>query len=133
LLAERSEFYPQWSSESEIDPLEDERTRSAMGSKDTRKITEILDSIDFTHEVPPPLQSVLNYFEPAATEAVITSCDESNGDSPFVYTNLRKLYSLLLSELEVVQGPATTAQRNHLVQVRSFSPLPLGCAFIRDQ
>ncbi|CAB4015675.1 nuclear pore complex Nup205-like, partial [Paramuricea clavata] len=116
LLAERSEFYPQRSSESEIDPLEDERTRSAMGSKDTRKITEILHSIDFTHGVPPPLQSVLNYFEPAATEAVITSCDESNGDSPFVYTNLRKLYSLLLSELEVVQGPATTAQRNHLVQ-----------------
>ncbi len=121
LLTEPSVFYPQRSSELVIDPLEDDRSRSTMGSKGSRKISEILDSIDFTHEVPPPLQSVLNYFEPAATEAVITSCDESNSDSPFVYTNLRKLYKLLMTELEVVQGPATEAQRNMLVQVECIN------------
>ena len=117
LLTEPLVFYPQRSSELVIDPLDDDRSRSTMGSKGIRKISEILDSIDFTHEVLPPLQSVLNYFEPAATESVITSCDESNSDSPFVYTNLRKLYKLLMTELEVVQGPATEAQRNMLIQV----------------
>lgn len=123
LLTEPSVFYPQRTSELAFDPLEDTdresvtRLRSTMGSKGSRKISEILDSIDFSHEVPPPLQSVLNHFEPAATEAVISSCDESNGDSPFVYTNLRKLYKLLMTELELLQGPATEAQRNLLVQV----------------
>ena len=117
LLTEPLVFYPQRSSALVIDPLDDDRSRSTMGSKGIRKISEILDSIDFTHEVLPPLQSVLNYFEPAATESVITSCDESNSDSPFVYTNLRKLYKLLMTELEVVQGPATEAQRNMLIQV----------------
>ena len=118
LLTEPSVFYTQRSSEFAIDPLaENDRSRSTVGGKG-RKISEILDSIDFTHEVPPPLQSVLNYFEPAATEAVITSCDESNSDLPFVYTNLRKLYKLLMTELEVAQGPATEAQRNLLFQVR---------------
>ena len=117
LLTEFSVTYSQQSSEFAIDPLENDRSRSSVGRKG-RKISEILDSIDFTHEVPPLLQSVLNYFEPAATETVITSCDESNSDSPFAYTNLRKLYKLLMTELEVAQGPATEAQRNLLVQVR---------------
>ena len=116
LLAEPSVFYPQQSSQLVIDPLEDEQSQGTLGSKG-RKISEILDSIDFAHDVPPPLQSVLSYFEPAATESVITSCDESGSDSPIVYTNLRKLYKLLMSELDVVQGPATEAQRNILVQV----------------
>lgn len=117
LLTEPSVFYPQRSSEFAIEPFENDRSRSAPGRKG-RKISEILDSIDFTHKVPVLLQSVLNYFEPVATENVITSCDESNSDSPFVYTNLRKLYKLLMTELEVAQGPATEAQRNLLVQVR---------------
>lgn len=117
LLTERAVYYPQQSSELAIDPFASERPRSSMGSVGTRKISEILDSIDFTHEAPPPLHNVLNYFEPAATQAAITSCDESNSDSPFAYTNLRKLYRLLTTELEVVQATATEAQRNMLLQV----------------
>jgi hypothetical protein len=126
LLTEPLVFYPQRSSELVIDPLDVDRSRSTMGSRGSRKISEILDSIDFAHEVPPPLQSVLNYFEPAATESVITSCDESNSDYPFVYTNLRKLYKLLMTELGVVQGPATEAQRNVLVQVEYIHLLSEG-------
>lgn len=119
LLTEASISYAQRSSEFVVDPLEDtELSRSITGSSGSRKLSRILNSINFNHELPSPLQSVLNYFEPAATEDVITSCDESNSDLPLVYTNLRKLYRLLMTELEVVQGPATEAQRHLLVQVR---------------
>lgn len=117
LLVEPSDTYYQRFSGGTLSSFEDNgMSRSVLGSKG-RKIMEFLDSIDFTHEVPAPLHSVLNYFEPAITEAVITSCDESSEDSPFLYTNLRRLYKRLMNELEVVQGPATEAQKNMLVQV----------------
>ena len=61
---------------------------------------------------------MLSYFDPAVTEAAIASCDETNDCSPLVYTNLRRLYKLLMSELEGIQGPATEAQKNLLVEVR---------------
>lgn len=130
LLAESSVFYPERDTQWQIDPLGDRTHGSfshqqstllgggSVDSRSSRKILAILNSIPFSHDEPEPLHSMLSHFVPAVTETAMTSCDEANGDSPVVYTNLRRLYKLLTNELEGVQGPTTEAHKNLLEQVR---------------
>lgn len=80
-----------------------------------RKLLAILESVEFSQEVPPPLQ--LNYFDMAVTEKAIASCEQKAEDSGVTFCNVPVLHKLLTSEISGVQGTATAGQRNFLLQV----------------
>ena len=80
-----------------------------------RKILSILESVEFKQDYPPPLQ--LNYFDPAVTERVISSCEQKSEESGVMYCNIHMLHRLLMNEISGVQGAATAGQKSFLVQV----------------
>lgn len=87
-----------------------------MGQAQTRrKLLGILESIEFSQDVPPPLQ--LNYFDVAVTEKAIASCEQKKEDSGVLFCNVPVLHKLLMGEISGVQGTATAGQRNFLLQV----------------
>lgn len=87
-----------------------------MGHVQTRrKVLSILESIEFSQDVPPPLQ--LNYFDMAVTEKAIASCEQKSEDTGVMFCNVPVLHKLLMGEISGVQGTATVGQRNFLLQV----------------
>ena len=87
-----------------------------MGQVQTRrKLLSILESIEFSQDVPPPLQ--LNYFDVAITEKAIASCEQKSEDTGVMFCNVPVLHKLLMGEISGVQGTATAGQRNFLLQV----------------
>jgi len=87
-----------------------------MGQVQTRrKLLSILESIEFSQEVPPPLQ--MNYFDVAVTEKAIASCEQKSEDNGVMFCNVPVLHKLLMGEISGVQGTATVGQRNFLLQV----------------
>ena len=82
-----------------------------------RKLLTILESIDFSQELPLPLQ--LNYFDATVTERAISSCEQKDEDSGVVLCNIPALHKLLMSEIRGVQGTATAGQKNFLIQVQT--------------
>ena len=90
-----------------------------MGQAQTRrKLLAILESVEFSQDVPPSLQ--LNYFDVTVTEKAIASCEQKAEDSGVMFCNVPALHKLLMGEITGVQGTATAGQRNFLIQVCSY-------------
>ena len=91
-----------------------------LGKAQTRrKLLAILESVEFSQELPPPLH--LNYFDVSVTEKAISSCEQKDEDSGVMFCNVPALHKLLMGEISGVQGTATAGQRNFLIQVKLVS------------
>ncbi|XP_069713250.1 nuclear pore complex protein Nup205 isoform X2 [Phaenicophaeus curvirostris] len=94
--------------------MEDEN-RSVSGflhfdtaSKVRRKILSILDSIDFSQDIPEPLQ--LDFFDRVQIEQVIANCEHKNARGQVV-CNVKHLHRVLVAEVNALQGMAAIGQR----------------------
>lgn len=99
--------------------MEDEN-RSVSGflhfdtaTKVRRKILSILDSIDFSQEIPEPLQ--LDFFDRAQIEQVIANCEHKNLQGQTV-CNVKLLHRVLVAEVNALQGMAAIGQRPLLME-----------------
>ncbi|XP_071408089.1 nuclear pore complex protein Nup205 isoform X1 [Pithys albifrons albifrons] len=99
--------------------MEDE-SRSVSGflhfdtaSKVRRKILSILDSIDFSQNIPEPLQ--LDFFDRAQIEQVIANCEHKNARGQVV-CNVKYLHRVLVAEVNALQGMAAIGQRPLLME-----------------
>ncbi|KAJ7329960.1 hypothetical protein JRQ81_016134 [Phrynocephalus forsythii] len=99
--------------------IEDE-SRSVSGflhfdtaSKVRRKILSILDSIDFSQEIPEPLQ--LDFFDRSQIEQVIANCENRSVRGP-VICNVKHLHKVLVAEVNALQGMAAIGQRPLLME-----------------
>ncbi|XP_064145752.1 nuclear pore complex protein Nup205 isoform X2 [Loxodonta africana] len=99
--------------------IEDEN-RSVSGflhfdtaTKVRRKILSILDSIDFSQEIPEPLQ--LDFFDRAQIEQVIANCEHKNLRGQTV-CNVKLLHRVLVAEVNALQGMAAIGQRPLLME-----------------
>ncbi|XP_053552403.1 nuclear pore complex protein Nup205-like, partial [Bombina bombina] len=86
-------------------------------SKVRRKILSILDSIDFTQEIPEPLQ--LDFFDRSQIEQVIANCEHKNRRGQTV-CNVKLLHRVLVAEVNALQGMAAIGQRPLLMEVCCF-------------
>ncbi|XP_021565637.1 nuclear pore complex protein Nup205 isoform X2 [Carlito syrichta] len=99
--------------------IEDEN-RSVSGflhfdtaTKVRRKILNILDSIDFSQEIPEPLQ--LDFFDRTQIEQVIANCEHKNLRGQTV-CNVKLLHRVLVAEVNALQGMAAIGQRPLLME-----------------
>uniref|UniRef100_A0A8C9EXS3 Nucleoporin 205 n=1 Tax=Pavo cristatus TaxID=9049 RepID=A0A8C9EXS3_PAVCR len=99
--------------------MEDE-SRSVSGflhfdtaSKVRRKILSILDSIDFSQDIPEPLQ--LDFFDRVQIEQVIANCEHKNARGQVV-CNVKHLHRVLVAEVNALQGMAAIGQRPLLME-----------------
>ncbi|KAF4793835.1 hypothetical protein TURU_106138 [Turdus rufiventris] len=99
--------------------MEDE-SRSVSGflhfdtaSKVRRKILNILDSIDFSQDIPEPLQ--LDFFDRAQIEQVIANCEHKNARGQVV-CNVKYVHRVLVAEVNALQGMAAIGQRPLLME-----------------
>uniref|UniRef100_A0A8C4UH46 Nucleoporin 205 n=1 Tax=Falco tinnunculus TaxID=100819 RepID=A0A8C4UH46_FALTI len=99
--------------------LEDE-SRSVSGflhfdtaCKVRRKILSILDSIDFSQDIPEPLQ--LDFFDRVQIEQVIANCEHKNARGQVV-CNIKYLHRVLVAEVNALQGMAAIGQRPLLME-----------------
>ncbi|MEJ1280778.1 nucleoporin 205 [Cricetulus griseus] len=99
--------------------MEDEN-RSVSGflhfdtaTKVRRKILSILDSIDFSQEIPEPLQ--LDFFDRAQIEQVIANCEHKNLRGQTI-CNVKLLHRVLVAEVNALQGMAAIGQRPLLME-----------------
>uniref|UniRef100_A0A2K5D2G5 Nucleoporin 205 n=1 Tax=Aotus nancymaae TaxID=37293 RepID=A0A2K5D2G5_AOTNA len=99
--------------------IEDEN-RSVSGflhfdtaTKVRRKILSILDSIDFSQEIPEPLQ--LDFFDRTQIEQVIANCEHKNLRGQTV-CNVKLLHRVLVAEVNALQGMAAIGQRPLLME-----------------
>ncbi|OCT86111.1 hypothetical protein XELAEV_18019805mg [Xenopus laevis] len=99
--------------------MEDE-SRSLSGflhfdttSKVRRKILRILDSIQFSNEIPEPLQ--LDFFDRSQIEQVIANCEHKNRRGQTV-CNVKLLHRVLVAEVNALQGMAAIGQRPLLME-----------------
>ncbi|OCT58146.1 hypothetical protein XELAEV_18002475mg [Xenopus laevis] len=99
--------------------MEDE-SRSLSGflhfdttSKVRRKILRILDSIQFSNEIPEPLQ--LDFFDRNQIEQVIANCEHKNRRGQTV-CNIKLLHRVLVAEVNALQGMAAIGQRPLLME-----------------
>ncbi|XP_021119102.1 nuclear pore complex protein Nup205 [Heterocephalus glaber] len=99
--------------------MEDEN-RSVSGflhvdtsTKVRRKILSILDSIDFSQEIPEPLQ--LDFFDRNQIEQVIANCEHKNVRGQTV-CNVKLLHRVLVAEVNALQGMAAIGQRPLLME-----------------
>ncbi|KAL7982496.1 hypothetical protein Chor_010094, partial [Crotalus horridus] len=82
-------------------------------SKVHRKILSILDSIDFSQEIPEPLQ--LDFFDRAQIEEVIANCENRTAHGPII-CNVKHLHKVLIAEVNALQGMAALGQRPLLME-----------------
>ncbi|XP_069822932.1 nuclear pore complex protein Nup205 [Dendropsophus ebraccatus] len=82
-------------------------------SKVRRKILSILDSINFTQEIPEQLQ--LDFFDRILIEQVITNCEQKDRSAQTV-CNVKLLRRVLLAEINALQGMAAIGQRPLLLE-----------------
>ncbi|KAK7818058.1 hypothetical protein U0070_014653 [Myodes glareolus] len=78
-----------------------------------RKILSILDSIDFSQEIPEPLQ--LDFFDRAQIEQVIANCEHKNLRGQTI-CNVKLLHRVLVAEVNALQGMAAIGQRPLLME-----------------
>uniref|UniRef100_A0A452RL62 Nucleoporin 205 n=1 Tax=Ursus americanus TaxID=9643 RepID=A0A452RL62_URSAM len=109
--------------------IEDEN-RSVSGflhfdtaTKVRRKILSILDSIDFSQEIPEPLQ--LDFFDRAQIEQVIANCEHKNLRGQTV-CNVKLLHRVLVAEVNALQGMAAIGQRPLLMEVSTILQYVVG-------
>ncbi|XP_071371563.1 nuclear pore complex protein Nup205 isoform X1 [Centroberyx affinis] len=98
----------------------EEETRSVSGflhfdtvSKVRRKLLSVLDTIDFSQDVPELLQ--LDFFERAQIEQVISNCEHVNEQGHTV-CNVKLLHRVLVAEVNALQGMAAIGQRPLLME-----------------
>ncbi|CAI9563160.1 unnamed protein product [Staurois parvus] len=77
-------------------------------SKARRKILSILDSIDFSQEIPELPQ--LDFFDRSQIEQVMVNCEHKNRQGQTV-CSIRHLQRILLAEVNALQGMAAIGQR----------------------
>ncbi|KAK1335114.1 hypothetical protein QTO34_004694 [Cnephaeus nilssonii] len=82
-------------------------------TKVRRKILSILDSIDFSQEIPEPLQ--LDFFDRVQIEQVIANCEHKNLRGQTV-CNVKLLHRVLVAEVNALQGMAAIGQRPLLME-----------------
>ncbi|XP_007951107.1 nuclear pore complex protein Nup205 [Orycteropus afer afer] len=82
-------------------------------TKVRRKILSILDSVDFSQEIPEPLQ--LDFFDRAQVEQVIANCEHKNLRGQTV-CNVKLLHRVLVAEVNALQGMAAIGQRPLLME-----------------
>ncbi|ELK13828.1 Nuclear pore complex protein Nup205 [Pteropus alecto] len=82
-------------------------------TKVRRKILSILDSIDFSQEIPEPLQ--LDFFDRTQIEQVIANCEHKNLRGQTV-CNVKLLHRVLVAEVNALQGMAAIGQRPLLME-----------------
>uniref|UniRef100_A0A8C3XL45 Nucleoporin 205 n=1 Tax=Chelydra serpentina TaxID=8475 RepID=A0A8C3XL45_CHESE len=82
-------------------------------SKVRRKILSILDSIDFSQEIPEPLQ--LDFFDRTQIEQVIANCEHKNARGQ-VICNVKYLHRVLVAEVNALPGMAAIGQRPLLME-----------------
>ncbi|XP_065267143.1 nuclear pore complex protein Nup205 isoform X2 [Emys orbicularis] len=82
-------------------------------SKVRRKILSILDSINFSQEIPEPLQ--LDFFDRAQIELVIANCEHKNARGQ-VICNVKYLHRVLVAEVNALPGMAAIGQRPLLME-----------------
>uniref|UniRef100_A0A8C5QUY0 Nucleoporin 205 n=1 Tax=Leptobrachium leishanense TaxID=445787 RepID=A0A8C5QUY0_9ANUR len=87
------------------------RRRSSTAIR--RKILKILDSINFSQEIPEPLQ--LNFFDRSVIEQVIASCEHKNSRG-FTVCRVKILYRFLVAKVNALQRMATIGQRPLLME-----------------
>ncbi|XP_068168784.1 nuclear pore complex protein Nup205 isoform X1 [Antennarius striatus] len=99
--------------------MEDE-TRSVSGflhfdtvSKVRRKLLSVLDSIDFSQDMPELLQ--LDFFERIQIEQVIANCEHVSEQGHTV-CNVKLLHRVLVAEVNALQGLAAIGQRPLLME-----------------
>ncbi|NXU22976.1 NU205 protein, partial [Thalassarche chlororhynchos] len=78
-----------------------------------RKILSILDSIDFSQDIPEPLQ--LDFFDRVQIEQVIANCEHKNARGQVV-CNVKYLHRVLVAEVNALQGMAAIGQRPLLME-----------------
>ncbi|KFO18374.1 Nuclear pore complex protein Nup205 [Fukomys damarensis] len=118
--------------------IEDEN-RSVSGflhvdtsTKVRRKILSILDSIDFSQEIPEPLQ--LDFFDRNQIEQVIANCEHKNLRGQTV-CNVKLLHRVLVAEVNALQGMAAIGQRPLLMEIlddeaaQELMPVVAGAVF----
>ncbi|XP_053318181.1 nuclear pore complex protein Nup205 [Spea bombifrons] len=86
---------------------------SDVTSKVRRKILNILASIDFSQEIPEPLQ--LDFFDRNQIEQVIANCEHKNRRGQTV-CNVKLLHRVLVAEVNALQGMAAIGQRPLLME-----------------
>lgn len=98
----------------------EEDSRSASGfllfdtvSKVRRKILSILDSVDFSQEIPEPLQ--LDFFDRNQVEHVIANCEHRNPRGQTI-CNVKLLHRVLVAEVNALQGMAAIGQRSLIME-----------------
>ncbi|XP_077424154.1 nuclear pore complex protein Nup205 [Vanacampus margaritifer] len=98
----------------------EEETRSVSGflhfdsvSKVRRKLLSVLDAIDFSQDMPELLQ--LDFFERTQIEQVISNCEHVNEQGHTV-CNVKLLHSVLVAEVNALQGMAAIGQRPLLME-----------------
>ncbi|XP_006125927.2 nuclear pore complex protein Nup205 [Pelodiscus sinensis] len=82
-------------------------------SKVRRKILNILDSIDFSQDIPEPLQ--LDFFDRSQIEQVIANCEHKNARGQ-VTCNVKYLHRVLVAEVNALPGMAAIGQRPLLME-----------------
>ncbi|XP_029697676.1 nuclear pore complex protein Nup205 [Takifugu rubripes] len=99
--------------------IEDE-TRSVSGflhfdtvSKVRRKLLSVLDTIEFSQDIPELLQ--LDFFERTQIEQVISNCEHINEQGHTV-CNVKLLHRVLVAEVNALQGMAAIGQRPLLME-----------------
>uniref|UniRef100_A0A671U854 Nucleoporin 205 n=1 Tax=Sparus aurata TaxID=8175 RepID=A0A671U854_SPAAU len=98
----------------------EEETRSVSGflhfdtvSKVRRKLLSVLDTIDFSQDMPELLQ--LDFFERTQIEQVISNCEHVNEQGHTV-CNVKLLHRVLVAEVNALQGMAAIGQRPLLME-----------------
>ena len=106
---------PMWSTAVNLD-FESTQDSTSMLQDGRRKILTILDYISFDTVPVPPLQ--LQFFDQERTESVISSCETTmQDDSGFSYIDIQTLHTLLMSELNSIQGAAVLSQKHFILEV----------------
>ncbi len=109
---------PIWSTAVDID-YDTTHDMTTMLQEGRRKLLTILDYISFEAVSLPTLQ--LQIFDQDRTESVISSCEtNTQDDNGFPYIDIRTLHSLLMAELNSVQGAAVLSQKSFILEVSVF-------------
>ncbi len=80
-----------------------------------RTILVLLDLVDFTDKTVPELD--LQHFDQSAMERAVGSCETVDDTSGLKYADMKVLRRLLMNELTAFQGPATTGQKQGILEV----------------
>ena len=85
-----------------------------FGSDEKSLVLSLLSSISFTQRYPPNIE--LQFFDYSAVEQLITSCEELD-ELATPLCNVRKLYKVLMSEINNSQLVVGASQKQEILKV----------------